>query len=284
VAPLWKLPFSSSIPVIITVHDLIFDRYPEYMPVHWMLPYYKMMMRMSIQRADIVVTVSNHTAGDLEDFYSPSKDKVVTLPEGVDPLFKISTNTNGKNNIREKYNLQQPFILSVGARRPHKNLARLVEAFASLVERIPHNLVLVGAHDHRFEDEARKAAQRYRLPSRVQFLDWVPDEDLSAIYRLADLVVLPSIMEGFGLPALEAMASGTPLAGAANSSIAEVAGGAGRYFNPLKTEQIAQAMAQVLLNPNLQRQMREAGLQRAAEFTWDSVARRMLSVYDQLNR
>jgi glycosyltransferase involved in cell wall biosynthesis len=284
VAPVWKSPLASSVPVIITVHDLIFDRYPDYMPAHWMRPYYKIMMELSMKRAEVIVTVSHHTANDLINYYNPPKEKITTIPEGVDPAFKIKKAEIIKTTVREKYNLQQPFVLSVGARRPHKNLARLVDAYASLADRIPHNLVLVGIPDRRFEDEALKSVEENDLTNRVKFLDWVPDVDLPSIYQLADLVVIPSIIEGFGLPVLEAMACGTPVAAADNSSLTEVAGEAGLYFDPLNSEQIALSMAEVLFNPDMKLRMAEAGIQRSTDFTWESAASALLSIYDRLNR
>jgi glycosyltransferase involved in cell wall biosynthesis len=202
----------------------------------------------------------------------------------VDPAFKIKKAEIIKTTVREKYNLQQPFVLSVGARRPHKNLARLVDAYASLADRIPHNLVLVGIPDRRFEDEALKSVEENDLTNRVKFLDWVPDVDLPSIYQLADLVVIPSIIEGFGLPVLEAMACGTPVAAADNSSLTEVAGEAGLYFDPLNSEQIALSMAEVLFNPDMKLRMAEAGIQRSTDFTWESAASALLSIYDRLNR
>lgn len=284
VAPLSRSLSGKHRPVVITVHDLIFDRYPAYMPARWMRPYYKSLMWLSIRRADAIVTVSKYTSQDLTHFYHPPANRILIIPEGVDPGFQPLSVNNFDKKIRNRYHLHRPFVLSVGARRPHKNLSRLVHAFTRLLENIPHDLVFIGPTDKRFPDDALISSQVNQLNGRVRFLDWVPEEDLPKLYQLADLVVLPSIIEGFGLPALEAMACGTPVAVADNTSYPEVVGQAGMYFNPNNTEQIAQSIAGILKNPNIHRKLCEAGIRRAGMFTWESAADKIVQNYTLLKR
>jgi glycosyltransferase involved in cell wall biosynthesis len=277
VAPL--LTRMSEFPVIITVHDLIFDRYPEYMPHRWARPYYRQLMTSGLNRAKKTIVVSNATATDLMKYYPIHSDKLVIIPEGVDPGFAPIEDHTYLDQVCRQYELKLPIILSVGVRRPHKNQVRLVRAFARLAERIPHDLVLVGQRDDRFPDEAQHAVKALELQDRVCFLEWVPEQELKALYNLADLVVLPSLIEGFGLPAIEAMACGTPVVAANNSSFPEVIGNAGRLVDPCDEQELSGAILEILTDPVLHRFYSKQGLQRSAEYKWADAARRTLSLY-----
>jgi glycosyltransferase involved in cell wall biosynthesis len=269
-------------PAIVTVHDLIFDRYPAYMPRRWARPYYRLLMALSVRRARRVVAVSRATAADLTHYYRTPPDKVAVVLEGVDPSFA----TAGEDQlaaIRQRYDLKRSFVLTVGARRPHKNQARLVRAFA----RIPNggcDLVFAGPADDRFPDEARRAVEDTGLNGKVRFLDWVPESDLPGLYALADLVALPSLVEGFGLPALEAMACGTPVLAANASSLPEVVGGAGVLVDPYDEEAMAAALGELLADRALRHRLARAGLARAATFTWQQAARRTLEIFEDTRK
>lgn len=283
IAPYWQLTGIKAMPILITVHDMIFERYPQYMPYSWLRPYYSLLVKNSLTRADRIVTVSSSTARDLMNFYRLSKDKIVVSPEGVDPVFQTRINHEKRVQLRNSYQLTNPYILTVGARRPHKNTTRLVTAFASLMRNIPHDLVFIGPPDNRFPDHARHAAKAKRLNGRIKFLDWVREDDLPGLYQLADLVVLPSLIEGFGLPALEAMASGVPVAVSDNSSYPEVVGKAGLYFDPHSTEQMVNSIREGLSSQYLWEQLREAGIHEAAKFTWEKTATQVIDLYDKFS-
>jgi glycosyltransferase involved in cell wall biosynthesis len=277
VAPLW-----SSRPVIITVHDLIFDRYPEYMPSAWARPYYRLLMRTSLRRAWRVLAVSRATASDLIELYGTPREKIVVTPNGVERNFGAVGAAEGQSMaaLRQRYGLNRPFVLTVGTRRPHKNLARLIHAFAPLAGEAPHDLVLAGPADERFGDDARRAAEEAGLNGRVHFLDWVPENELPGLYKLADVVAVPSLMEGFGLPALEAMASGTPVLASNTSSLPEVVGEAGILVNPHDTDALRQALRYMLRDEQLRERLARAGAERAAQFTWERAACQVLKLYD----
>jgi glycosyltransferase involved in cell wall biosynthesis len=268
--------------VVITVHDLIFDRYPAYMPHAWSFPYYKLIMQFSTQRANRIVAVSKATANDLENFYRHTARKVTIAGEGVDRCFSPWGPPEVHRKVREKYHLNGHFILTVGARRPHKNHARLLAAYAQLTKNIPHQLVFVGPSDARFQDEAQDSAQRYHLNGRVKFLDWVAERDLPALYRLADLVVLPSLIEGFGLPALEAMACGTPVVAGNSSSYPEIVGEAARLVNPESVDAIANSIKEILNNPVERKRIAMAGVMRAQELSWEAAATQLLETYEEV--
>lgn len=275
-SPYFVAPLLVKIPVIITVHDLIFDHYPETMPMRWTRPYYRLMMTQGLRRAAKVLAVSQATAADLQQMYRIHPGKIVVTSESAEGLFQPVEDQQQLDRVRRSYNLEQAYFLSVGARRPHKNFHRLVEAFARVAPGLPHDLVFAGPADSRFPDEARQTAARLGLADRVRFLDWVPDADLPALYTLAQGVVVPSLIEGFGLPALEAMACGAPVAAANTSSLPEVVGAAGLLFDPLNVDEIAAALQKLAGSKTLRRCYSTAGRLRAGLFTWKFAAAQAL--------
>ncbi len=272
-------PLLSNVPAMITVHDLIFDRYPEYMPSAWSRPYYRLMMQFSTRHARKVICVSEATAKDLVEFYGTSRSKVSVVMEGVDAQFGGSLSQAEARGLCERYKLSLPFILSVGARRPHKNLGILVQAFSNLQNTLPHSLVFIGPPDKRFPDQAVLLVNRLKLEGRARFLDWVPESDLPGLYSLADLVVLPSTIEGFGLPALEAMASGTPVIAADRSSFPEVVGSGGLLVGVEDLDGLEMAMRNISTNPDLHTKYAQAGIRQARSFTWERSAAGVLELY-----
>jgi glycosyltransferase involved in cell wall biosynthesis len=281
-SPYFVAPLFTSLPSIITIHDLIFDRYPDYMPMAWSRPYYHLLMEMSVRRAQRIVAVSRATAHDLGQFYHVPDSKVEIIPEGVEPAFRPLSDPDQALALRARYKLENPYILTVGARRPHKNHVNLLRSFAGLAADFKHDLVFAGPADQRFPDKARALASQLGLLRRVRFLDWVPEEDLPALYSQADLVVLPSVIEGFGLPALEAMACGTSVIAANNSSFPEVIANAGLLVDPTDISSLQTAIARLLSTPSLRRHLSHAGRQRAAHFTWDATASRIRNMYQSL--
>ncbi|HSM57643.1 MAG TPA: glycosyltransferase family 1 protein [Candidatus Sulfomarinibacteraceae bacterium] len=280
--PYFVAPLLTSAPVVITVHDMIFEQYPAYMPLAHARPYYRLLMALSVRRAARIVAVSQATARELRNFYPVSAGKIAAIGEGTDPHIKAVDDQETLQRLRRQYNLHRPFVLSVGARRPHKNLARLVRAFARLESAVPHDLVFVGQADKRFPDEARETSARLGLDGRVRFLGWVPEADLPGFYTLADAVAVPSLVEGFGLPALEAMACGAPLLAHNASSLPEVVGQAGLLVNAADCDALAQGLCRLLQDEPLREQLAAAGLKRAAEFNWRTVATQITSIYIEL--
>lgn len=280
--PYFAVPLLTRIPVIMTVHDMIFEIYPQYMPLKWLKPYYKAMMNFGLNKAQYIITVSKNTAMELENYYKFSPEKLVVVKEGVERNFSPPEDQAHLEQIRHKYCLESPFILSVGARRPHKNFRRLVMAFANISKEYPHNLVIVGPPDVRFKDEINNTVEQTGLKKKVKQLEWVSEEDLPSLYSLADLVVLPSIHEGFGLPALEAMACGTPVIAADNSSFPEVIGSAGILVDPFNLEEIEDSIRLLIEDEEKRIYFSKAGLSRSAEFSWDLPAQRILGIYREI--
>jgi len=266
-------------PLVTTVHDMIFDRYPAYLPGrrYW-LPY-KAMSQLAIRLARQVIAVSDATKNDVLRFVPARPDKIVTVLEGVEPHFRPAAEGAERARVRAKYKLPARYVLALGARRPHKNVGRLVQAFRSLAPNIEHTLVLAGAIDARFSDDAAQAIDELRAAGRVLEIGHIDEADLATVYSLAELFVQPSVIEGFGLPVLEAMACGCPVACSNTSSLPEVAGDAALLFDPWSTADIADTLARALESPSLRRDLSQRGLERAHRFTWRTAAQQTLEVY-----
>lgn len=264
---------------LLTVHDLSFVREPDsVMP--GMSRHLNRWVRRSVAQADHVIAVSNATAHDMIELYGTPPDKISVLYHGVTPEFRPNDDPARLAAIRAKYHLgQRPFILSVGTIQPRKNYQRLIQAFAQV--QADADLVIAGGPGWQ-ADEIYNEVKQQRLTDRVHFLGFVPDVDLPLLYSAAALFVYPSLYEGFGLPALEAMACGTPVIAANRSALPEVVGRAGRLVDPFDVEAIAAAIDQILLDPPLHQSLAQAGLAQAARFSWINMAGELVQIYQKL--
>lgn len=273
----WLIPSQS----LITVHDCIFEHDARYMPKRWARLYYTMLMRYSLKRAGRVFVPSRATARDLRRFYRVPARKLAITGEAADESFRPIDDQERRDKVRAAYGLPERFILAVGARRPHKNFVRLVEAVAQLREVEGATLVLVGEADERFQDDTALRAKQ--LGVDVRFLGKVPEPDLPVIYNLGTVCACPSLIEGFGLPVLEAMACGTPVVCSAIPAFRETAGDAGMQITPSSTDEWSRALRRVLSDHALREQLSHAGRKRAALFSWERAADKVVSTYHALN-
>lgn len=273
------LPPLKDIPTVLTVHDLIFERYPKYHKIKNYL-YLKAAMPLYCRRATAIIAVSESTRGDIVDLYDIAPKKITVIPEAAAPNFRQQP-AERVEAVRRRYGLPPRYILVVGTIEPRKNLRRLVDACGPLfVDDLADALVLVGSKGWLYEDFFQHLET---LPWRKEVLHtgFVPEEDLPAIYGGALLTVQPSLYEGFGLPVLEAMACGCPVCASDASSLPEVGADAARYFDPLNTEEMTHCISQILRDPDLRQEMADKGLARARDFSWESTARQTLAVYQR---
>jgi alpha-1,3-rhamnosyl/mannosyltransferase len=278
-APYIWAPTLLPCPLVTTFHDMIFDHYPEYIPGRRFLIPYKVMSRLALIKSKRVIAVSQATRDDIVAFAGFGSAKIDTILLGVEPSFKPVTDEAERARVRNRYALPESYILALGARRPHKNIRRLIAAFDKLAADTQQTLILVGDVDPRFGDDATPAIARLKAQGRLCEIGHVAEQDLPALYSMADVFVQPSIIEGFGLPVLEAMACGCPVACSNTSSLPEVAGGAALLFDPLSEDQIASAIGQLLSSRDLRQQLTSAGLRRANQLTWAATALQTLNVY-----
>ncbi len=269
---------------VLTIPDLSYERYPsETMP--GMLKYLQTVVPRSIERADHVIAISETTRADLVDLYGVPPEKVSAIPLGVDPRFSTGRTPEQVRHLREKYRLPEgPFVLTVGTMQPRKNHRRLIEAFYRLPEslRMAFTLVIAGGKGWGY-DEVEEYVKQLGPDRRVVFTGFVDDGDLPALYRAATVFAYPALYEGFGLPVLEAMASGVPVLTSNISSLPEVTGPvAATLVDPLSVESIMGGLELLLDNPDLRARLGELGVERAATFTWAHTADEVWAVYDRL--
>jgi glycosyltransferase involved in cell wall biosynthesis len=273
------LPFGLRAPTVVTVHDLAFMRFPEQVTKK-RYHYLKFMVGSSVRRADLVLTPSEATRRDVAELYGIDPDRVLVTPLGVDPGFRPSS-PEQLAAIRERFGLARPYILTVGTIEPRKNLARLVQAFARVSGDFPHDLVLVGPAGW-LMDEIEDAIAGSGVATRVRRTGFADDAALAALYGGADAVAMPSLYEGFGLPVLEAMASGAPILTSNISALPEVAGEAAELVDPTCVDSIAEGLSALLGSESRRDGLRRFGLQRAAQFTWDRTAALTVAAYQRV--
>jgi len=282
--PVWRAR------AVLTVHDLSFLRVPECF-TGALRRYLERVVPRSVRRADHVIADSHSTKRDLVELLGTPAGKVTVIHSGVEPRFRPITDRAALGPVRQRYDLPERFIISVGTLQPRKNFATLVEAFARLKSETGNwkpgarslKLVIAGGRGWLYE-EIFARVEALGLQGDVLFPGFVADEDLPALYNLAEAFVLPSLYEGFGLPPLEAMACGTPVVTSNVSSLPEVVGDAGLMVEPADVESLAAAIERVLEDGGLRREMVQRGLARAKEFTWERAARRLLGVYTRMGR
>ncbi|MFZ1400618.1 MAG: glycosyltransferase family 1 protein [Candidatus Promineifilaceae bacterium] len=256
-------PLFSRCPAVITVYDLSFYHFPERFPALQRL-YLSSQTRRSCQRARRIITISESSRQDVHRFLGVPLNRIDVVVPGVDPVYRPLP-PDEVTAFRQKHGLGR-FVLHVGTLQPRKNIPVLIEAFARQGD--PDlKLVLVGGKGWLY-DEIFRQVQALGLVERVIFTGYVPDDDLPHWYNAAELLVFPSVYEGFGLPVVEAMACGTPVIAANSSSIPEAVGDAGLLFAPDDVETLAGQITAVLTNAALKDTLRQQGLAHAQTFSW----------------
>ncbi len=280
VKPYFGLPCLS----MVTIYDVISARYPEYLPSWRARLVFELTTRLALATSAHVLTLSEASRRDLVTFYRVLPRRITVTRLAADDHFRPQSPA-AVAAIRQKYGLPSDYVLYLGINKPHKNLIRLVEAWKichrqRTTGHIP--LVIGGAWDPRYPQPKQRAAE-LGLGEGVRFLGPLPEEDLPALYGGATLFVFPSLYEGFGLPVLEAMACGAPVACSATSSLPEVAGDATLFFDPSDVEDIATTLRRALDDPDLRVALRERGLARARQFSWQQTAQKTLEAYVALS-
>ena len=264
-------------PSVMTVHDLIFERYPQH-HTRANRAFLRVAMPLFVRRADAIIAVSQHTRRDLLEVYATPPQKVYVVEEGIDERFRPAGEADIRR-VKERYSIRRPYLLMVGTLEPRKNHALAFRALAQLkAEGWPHCLVAVGGGGWLF-DAVQRQVESLQLSDDVIFAGHVADADLPALYSGADCFLMPSLYEGFGIPVLEAMACGAPVVCSKVSSLPEVAGEAARFIEPLTAEGLADAVRQVLSNPKMADKMLSDGMRQAGRYRWQRAADETVQVY-----
>lgn len=277
--------------ILLTLHDVIADHHPELIfPDSKSKFFWKLKQKIAIRQADLIATVSEYSKREIVNYFGLPESRMRVISEAARSVFKVLPASNGYFSTLSKYNLKpDEFLLSVGGISPHKNLDRLINAFDQIVKSRPNEhlkLVLVGDYkdDPFFSAYPRLKEQvtNLALGEKVTFTGFVSDEDLAYLYNAATLLVFPSLEEGFGLPAIEAMACGTPVAASCTGSLPEVLGNTGRFFDPKSADDIAKVIGDLLADESVRQEMKNSGLARSQQFRWKRAAEETLSIFNEL--
>lgn len=279
--PSFNMPLAGGKPVVATIHDLIYYLNFDACPNRLAYLYARFMFKRVVNIAQKIITGSEFTKKEIVRHLGVEAKKVVVIYHGVSPLYR-PVEAGMRKTVISRYGIKGGYVFYAGSHQPRKNLVRLVKAFSTIKDR-EHQLVLAGKIDPRRE-ELYNAAKEKGLDGRVLFIGSVPEEDLPSLYSGATAFVFPSLNEGFGLPPLEAMACGAPVISSDATSLPEVVGDAAVLVDPADAVAIADGIDRLLASSMLQSELREKGLERAKQFSWEAAAKKTLRVYEEVLR
>ncbi len=274
-------PLLAPCPVITTVHDVHWKRFPAVFPVkdRWLMDSF---LPLTFRRVALVLTDSRASQEDLCQFFGLTPTKVRVIPLAAEERFFVPLSSAERQAVLQSYGLTEGYLLFVGVLQPRKNLLRVLSAFERVWHLVPNcPLVIVGKLGWQTKTLMRYL-QEQGLKEQVRLIGYVPDEHLPALYQGAIAFVYPALWEGFGLPVLEAMASGTPVLTANTSSLREIGEGAAVLVDPLSVENIAEGLQRLLTDAALRADLRQKGLLRAKQFSWRQTAEATLQVYEEV--
>jgi len=286
-APALTAPLRLPCPLVLTVHDMLWRHPRAYSPARGlsinrklMQTYYRLVPGYAARQAAAVVTVSQTARQEILRELGLPPERIFVTYEAAGPAFHAPMQSSNGNLLEQRHNLAPPFLLALGSADPRKNLSAVIQAYSCLPAgtQARYPLVIVWANTL-LAAELHAHIRSLGLKDRVYHLFAVSDQDLAGLYRAATLFLFPSYGEGFGLPPLEAMACGTPVLAANNSSLPEVLGDAAALVDAADPQAIAKTIASLLANPDLRQNMAERGLQRAAGFSWQRCAEQIIAIY-----
>ncbi len=274
-----ELPYdlgSTGIKTVVTIHDLVFKYYPQYYPVFDRLVY-DSKFKYACQHADLVVAISESTKNDIVNFYGIAPEKIQVIYQSCDERFQQEKSKKLIEQTLKKYHLPSEFLLNVGSVNERKNLLGIVQAIQLLPADLQLPLVVVG-EGQTYKNKVLQYLREQRIEKQVQFVQ-VDNEDLPALYQQARLFIYPSLYEGFGIPILEALCSGTPVLSSNLSSLPEAAGPDAMLVDPRSPDSIAAGISKTLTDEALRKKMTSAGYAHAQKFNGESLSRQMMDAY-----
>ena len=271
------VPLFSPVPVVVTIHDVIPHVFPQqYLKNILERIYYEAAIRISITRSQKIITISEFSKQALIQHYGVKPEKIAVTLLAYNRAFRKIEDAAVLNPVREKYNLNDRYLLAIGGSEYRKNMQRLIHVYQRHFSGA-YKLVVIGG---KWRDVDLPA--RYASDKNIRFLTNIPEEDLIAIYNMAAVFVFPSFYEGFGIPVLEGMACGVPVVTSKVSSMPEVGGEAAVYFDPYDETDMAEKIESVLKNERLRKEMIAKGLQKVKEYSWEKCAEETLQIYREV--
>ena len=280
--PVFYIPPGISCKKVMTIHDLMFYRFPQFLPPD-VIDLFDNITRKSIRRADHVIAVSQFTRNDVVDLLGYPEDRISVIENGVSDRFHPVREREEIDRVLRKYGIDRPYILFVGTAERKKNLAGLLSAYKELREgeRIDELLVVAGGNKWAFEEFLADLKEK-GLEKEVRCTGYVAQEELPCLYSGAELFVFPSLFEGGGIPPLEAMACGTPVVTSAVTAIPEMVGDAAVLVNPRDPHDIAEGIFRILSDGDFRADLVSRGLERAKILSWDRCAKKVVDLYREL--
>lgn len=265
---------------IVTIHDLIFMRYPQFFP--WLdRQVYKHKFTTSCRQADLIIAISEQTKTDLTNMLAIPAEKITVVNQGVNPIFFKEKDSLFNQRLSKQLKLPPSYLLSVGTIEERKNTKQIVRALKKLQHTIDHHLVLVGK-GKQYKQEVLSLAQELGIVDRVLVLSNINDDQLKSIYEQADVFIFPSLFEGWGLPIVESLLAKTPVITSCGSCFMESGGKHSLYINPQDEVELSQAIIRVLQDKELQQTMIHKGYQHAQKFTHQKVTDNLMQAYEQV--
>jgi glycosyltransferase involved in cell wall biosynthesis len=265
--------------VVVTIHDLVAFLFPETIPRKYG-SYMRYLLRQGVKKADKIISVSYHTRQDLVDILKVPPEKIIVIHEAPSPIFRPYHQNEVRAQLEQRYGITKKYIYHLGNIEPRKNLIVLMEAFTKVCQEFgsEYQLVVSGQKGWLIRSLSR-FLKNYPVLDQVFFTGYIPMEDLPLLMNGAEVFVFPSLYEGFGLPVLEAMSCGTPVISSNVSSIPEIVGSAGVLVDPNDSSGLAEQIVHLLKNTDERNRLGQAGLEKAAHFSWIDAAQKTLQVY-----
>ena len=282
-----ELPLYGNIKSVVTIHDLKYIKYPYFINKFSMIKskYLKYTMKKGAERANKIIAVSRSTKKDIIQLLGVNKEKIAVVYEASNlGMYSRKKDDMLNSDILKKYSIRKPYFLYVGEKRPHKNLEGLIKAFAIFKEKHDNrniSLVLTGKKYSTYCDYIT-TAENLRVKDSLIFTGFIPEKYLKTVYSEAEILLLISFYEGFGIPILEAMECGVPVITSNISSMPEVAGEAALLVDPNNIQEIAEKMNNIVSSKILRKQLIESGFKRVKQFSWERTARQTLKLYNEI--
>ena len=279
----FNAPIFYNKPRITTIHDIT----PKFFPGHrqkswWRKKAYALTLKTSLKKSNQIITDSNFTKSEIIKYYKIPKEKISVVYLGIDSDFLVIENYGKIKELKDKHGLTKPFIFFISAWRSHKNFAGLISAFEILKkEGFDYQLVLGGQEDPYYPN-IRKRIEQSEFKNDIITPGFISEEELPSFYNAAEIFVLPSFYEGFGLIGLEAMACGTAVASSNAACLPEILGEAALYFEPNNEKDMAEIIKQILTNQTLKLDLKQKGLQQIKKYSWPDCAKKTLEIYNKI--
>ncbi len=267
----------TNIKTVVTIHDLIFIRYPHlFRNIDRKI--YSKKFKSACNRADKIIAVSEQTKKDIIDFFEIPESKIIVVYQGCNKVFQSSISVKQKEKILAKYQIPEDYLLYVGSIEKRKNLLTILK---TLIELPNQKLVVIG-NGKSYKVKCLRFIAKNNLSNRVMFLSKLPLDEMAAIYQSAQIMIYPSIFEGFGIPILESLFSKTPVITSKGGCFYESGGPNSKYINPLSIEEMKKAIIEIQNSTNLQYSMAEKGYEYAQNYTDDRISTNLMEVYNKL--